>query len=78
MIYVIGIPIIFALMLRKLNKRAKGSVVKIWIGPLYHCYKPNFYWMETIIFIRRLALAGKYFILRKIEIFFWFGVFQGY
>lgn len=56
-VYVGGIPLLFATLLLIYRRQSHERRVKYWLGNLYYCYRPSMYWFELVILVRRLALA---------------------
>ena len=56
-VYVVGIPLLFGGLLWYNRKEAHMPKVQYWLGNLYYCYKPQFFWYEMVMIFRRLTLA---------------------
>src|SRR5690348_1027682 len=56
--YVACIPILFASLLWYYRKQVNQPWVRYWMGNLYYCYKPRFFWFEMVVILRRLLLAA--------------------
>lgn len=59
-IYVIGIPLFFSILLLKFRHRTRTDPkTKYWLGrTITGSYRPEFYWFEMVLILRRLALAA--------------------
>ncbi|ELR24640.1 leucine rich repeat domain containing protein [Acanthamoeba castellanii str. Neff] len=58
LVYVLGIPLLLAVLLIVHRRRAQEPAVRYWLGHLYRCYRPAMHWYETAIIARRLAIAA--------------------
>jgi hypothetical protein len=56
-VYVAGIPLLFATLLLAFRRHSHERRVKYWLGNLYYCYRPSMYWFELVMLTRRLVLA---------------------
>lgn len=46
-VFVLGIPLLFGILLLVFRKRVDDPSVRVWLGNFYFSYKPSFYWFEV-------------------------------
>ena len=58
LLYVIGIPVMFSLILFLNRHQLTDPMVRRYLGILYNGYKLRYYWWEVIIMLRKSAIIG--------------------
>lgn len=57
LVYVIGIPLMIAVLLHKYYRELENDLVVTMIGFLYACYRPRVWWWKFVILLRRVSLS---------------------
>jgi hypothetical protein len=55
-IYVVGIPLIFSVILIRHRASLQDESVESWVGFLYHAYGSQYWWWDLLGYLRRIVL----------------------